>query len=85
MSRDHGLRLHNQYGVAPGVEQSPHEDPEDWIAVFDLGALHAALEDDDLLAEGDVLQRESSSVSDEGIDESEEVGEPGHSDMLTDR
>ncbi len=81
--RDHGVWLHDHQGVAPGAEKSSHENPEDPVAVFKLGALHAALEDHDLLTEGDVLQRESRAVSDECVDEGEEVADPGHWAILT--
>ena len=51
---------------------SPHEDPEDAIAVVDARALHAALEDCDLLSKGNVLDRESTSVCEQRVDECEE-------------
>lgn len=52
MPPDHGHGLHDQQGVSPGVEHSPHEDPEDAVTVLDSSSLDAALENNDLLAKG---------------------------------
>ncbi len=80
---DHGLGLLDHQRVAPSVEHAPHEDPEDPVAVFDLRALHPALEHDDLLTQGDVLKSEPRSISDQCVDKGEKVGEPGHLAIVT--
>ena len=77
------FRFHDQYGVAPGVEQSPHEDPEDPIAVFDLGALHAAPEYHYLLTESDVLESKSRSISEQRVDDGQQQVDPVHPHILT--
>ncbi|MCP4967472.1 MAG: hypothetical protein GY926_19845, partial [bacterium] len=59
---DDGLWLNWYQRVAPGVEHASHEDPEGPITVFDLRTFHAALLDNDLLAESGVLKGEASSV-----------------------
>ena len=55
-------------GLAPGVEQAQHRDPEDAILVFELGALHAAAKDGDLLAQGEVLKHEALAVAERGVE-----------------
>jgi len=54
------------------------DDPEDPIAILDLGAIDVAFENCDLLAKGDVLEGQSRSVGDHGVDECPQLGEPGH-------
>ena len=83
MPPDHGVGLHDQERVAPAVEELSHEDPEDPIAVLDSCPFRAALEYHDLLAKGDVLEGKSRSVSEQAVDESEEVRDPEHRDILT--
>ncbi len=80
---DDGLWLNWYQRVAPRGEYAPYENPEDAIAVLDLRTFHAALLDNDLLAQSGVLKGEASAVCNEGLDQSEKVGEPGHLAILT--
>jgi hypothetical protein len=59
---DHDLGLDDVQGSVPRVEQPHHPDPEDPVLALELRALHAAPQNGDLLAEGDVLQHESLSI-----------------------
>ncbi len=71
MPLDHGLGFHDQQRVPPAVEEPPHQDPEDPIAVVDLRALHGALEYRDLLAKSEILDGQARSISDQRVDEPE--------------
>ena len=50
---------------------------------MDPCALDAAPEYGDLLPKDDILEGESRSISEQRVDEREEMGDPGHRDILT--
>jgi hypothetical protein len=52
---DHRLGLDDEQARPPASPQAGTPDPEDPVSPMELRALHRALEDDDLMAESEVL------------------------------
>ncbi len=78
MPGDHGLRFHEDEGVLPVHEQSPHQDPEHSIGVPDPCTLHASPEDRELVTESHILQRELVPRGNEGSEQREDLSQGCH-------
>ena len=81
--RAHGFRLHDHEVVGPISEQASDENPEYSVAVLEPGALHAALEYDELRPKHDVLEREALAIRTEGDDQIHELSDELHGRQST--
>ena len=58
MPTDHGLGLHDEEGVLPVWPQAEERDPECAVSVGQLGPFGLALQNGQLLSQGEVLEGE---------------------------
>ena len=58
MPADHGLRLQEDQGVLPVGPQAEERDPECAVCVGQLGAFAVAMQNGQLLSQGDVFESE---------------------------
>ena len=73
VSMNDGVGLDENERVAPFFPESAEENPEHAIGVVDLGALHAALQHRELLAQCEVFQGELVAVKHQRADQDEDV------------
>ena len=58
MPANHGLGLHDEEGVVPVWPQTAERDPECAISLRQLGTFALAVQNGQLLSQGEVLERE---------------------------
>ena len=78
MPSENGRGLNNDEASSPAGPEPREPEPEDTVAATKSRAADGSLQDDQLMTQGDVLERDGCWVDEEGADESPDTEDDDH-------